>query len=678
MKAIETTVKSLFEGDKLYVVPRYQRRYAWDRQDWEQLWRAVERQYRAETAGKPGSHFIGSVVIAQRQSFPTEASNYDVIDGQQRLTTLMLLLAAIRDSIPEDETSRKRADKYVRNELESGEFLFKVRPGDADREALNLVLAGQASSTTGLMRSAYEFFIGKMRDINSESGTIDFVSMVRAATSRLEIVQILTGGADNAHRIFQTLNSTGKELTAVDLLRNHFFMLLPTHLDKAYSEHWAPLQDTVGDQFTSFLWVDLVTRPGLESVPNKADRIYSEWQTILDPLAGDEASVLTMLQELRDRGANYAAMRNANTGVAEIDARLSRLNEWRSAVHQPLTFAILERWRLRAVDTIRATTALEYVESFLVRRMLAGVPTNNLNRIFTTSVGQLNLPSYGSSDLDVATHRILSQPGKYWPSDEALIRDGLTSPFYERQQRPQRSFVLRRLEESYDGKYAPNWDACNFTIEHVMPQSPTQWWLDHLASGGETEPGQAHEDLKHTIGNLTLTCENPELGQMTFEQKCVVYLSDMMKMNDGIAHEQRWGRHEIIGRGRELLARAGAIWASPMPAEKQDDHALATGIRTVLEMLGRGRWVDQVTLSDYLDAEPSALDRALGILADDALAAIVLGPEGQLRPAVDKAGLREMALERLVEAGVIDSPSSMPAPAERRARAEDLDTPSGT
>lgn len=158
MKAIETTVKSLFEGDKLYVVPRYQRRYAWDRADWEQLWRAVERQYHAEKQGTEGGHFIGSVVIAQRQSFPTEAANYDVIDGQQRLTSLTVLLAAIRDALPVDETSRKRADKYIRNELESGEYLFKVRPGDDDRTALNSVLQhGPEASTSGLLRSAYDY-----------------------------------------------------------------------------------------------------------------------------------------------------------------------------------------------------------------------------------------------------------------------------------------------------------------------------------------------------------------------------------------------------------------------------------------------------------------------------------------------------------------------------------------
>lgn len=676
MKAIETTVKSLFEGDKLYVVPRYQRRYAWDRADWEQLWRAVERQYRAEKQGAAGGHFIGSVVIAQRQSFPTEAANYDVIDGQQRLTSLTVLLAAIRDALPVDETSRKRADKYIRNELESGEYLFKVRPGDDDRTALNSVLQhGPEASTSGLLRSAYDYFHSRVIELLSGDEDADHAALVRAATSRLEVVQILTGSEDNAHRIFQTLNSTGKELTAVDLLRNHFFMLLPGSLDAAYSSHWQPLQQTVGDHFTSFLWIDLVTRPGLESVPNKPDRIYAEWQALLDPLAGDEVAVLAMLKELHARGVNYSAMRSAATGESVIDAKLERLAEWRSAVHQPLTFAVLEHWRTRRVDTDRAAKALSFVESFLVRRMLAGVPTNNLNRIFTTAVGQLQMAAYSKSDLDVAIHRILSQPGKYWPSDEALVRDGLTSPFYERQQRPQRAFVLRRLEEDYEGKYAPNWNACNFTIEHVLPQSATMWWLDHLAEAGEAEPAQAHEALKHTIGNLTLTCENPELGQMTFKQKCDVYLADSMKMNDGIAGETRWGREEILARGRELLSRACTIWDAPMPAESQDDHALATSIRTVLEALDRGRWIDVRTLADHLDADVESVDRALEILSTEALADVVLTAGGEIREEIARTA-SSRARERLVESGVIDAADSLPAPQTRRATADDLDTTS--
>src|SRR5690606_35007649 len=212
---------------------------------------------------------------------------------------------------------------------------------------------------------------------------------------------------------------------------------------------------------------------------------------------------------------------------------------------------------------------------------------------------------------------------------EALVRDGLTSPFYERQQRPQRAFVLRRLEEDYEGKYAPNWNACNFTIEHVLPQSATMWWLDHLAEAGEAEPAQAHEALKHTIGNLTLTCENPELGQMTFKQKCDVYLADSMKMNDGIAGEARWGREEILARGRELLSRACTIWDAPMPAESQDDHALATSIRTLLEALDRGRWVYVGTLADHLDADVESVDRALEILSTEALADVVLTEAGE-------------------------------------------------
>lgn len=670
VKAGETTIKDLLEGDKLYVVPLYQRRYAWDREDWAQLWRAVQRQYEYVTTDTGTAHFIGSVVIAHRQGFPTDAPNYDVIDGQQRLTTLLILLAAVRDSLQEDDRSRQRADSFIKNSFESGEFVFKVRPGDDDRKQFNLIADGEPAQSHGLILSAYLYFSERIAELAAKSD-LDGAALVRAATSRLEVVQILTGPDDNAHRIFQTLNSTGKELTAVDLLRNHFFMLLPTRVTSAYEDLWRPLSQSVGDLFQTFLWTDLVTRRGLESVPNRSDRIYAEWQAILEPMAGDELAVLEELKRLHDRGLAYMRMRTAATGESSIDARLTRLNEWGVAVHHPLTFAVMEKWRARASDNVRSTRALEYIESFLVRRMLAGVPTNNLNRIFTTSVGQLHLEEYASEDVDVAVHRILSQPGKYWPSDEALISDGLTIPFYERQRSTQRQFILRRIEEAFAGKYAPNWNQCHFTIEHVMPQVLTGEWIDFLKQSGEGDPLDMHVRLRHSIGNLTLTCENPELGQMSLAQKQRVYANDIMKMNDDVAALDSWGEKQILDRGRLLLSRASEIWSAPLGSQKLDDYALATEMRTTIAAMPKGRWIDVSTLADYLDADPDALERSIPLL-DTTTSAVILRSDGNLRAGLSSSE-KESAVELLIEGGVIETAEALPASQETKATTGELE-----
>lgn len=676
MKAGETTIKDLLEGDKLYVVPLYQRRYAWDRDDWAQLWRAVRRQYDHEMAGGGTAHFIGSVVIAHRQGFPTDAPNFDVIDGQQRLSTLLILLSAIRDSLSEDDKSRQRADSFLKNSFETGEFVYKLRPGEDDRNQFNLIVDGQPAHAHGLILSAYTFFRDRISSLaEAEAEAVDGAALVRAATARLEVVQILTGPDDNAHRIFQTLNSTGKELTAVDLLRNHFFMLLSSQVDSAYQTYWRPLQEAVGDLFPVFLWTELVTRRGLESVPNRSDRIYAEWQAILEPMAGSEPDVLAELTDLYQRGLSYMRMRTASTGEALIDARLRRLNEWGVAVHHPLTFAVLERWRRRSADSGRTAQALSYIESFLIRRMLSGVPTNNLNRIFTTSVGQLHLPEYSSQDVDVAVHRILSQPGKYWPSNEALINDGLTIPFYERQRATQRQFILRRLEEALGGKYAPNWDFCNFTVEHVMPQTLTGGWIDYLEQHGEEDPIDMHARLRHSIGNLTLTCENPELGQMSFAEKQEIYKNDIMKMNDDVASLDCWGETEILERGRVLLARAAEIWPEPLPSQTLDDYALATEMRTTIEAMPKGRWIDVSTLADYLDADADALERAIPLM-DIRSSAYILGSDGAFRPGLPKTEL-EAALELLIESGVLESAEAMPATADTKVTTGELETPGG-
>lgn len=671
MLAQQTTIEKIFTGEKILIIPKYQRRYSWDRRDWSQLWRAVKNQYDADGDGP--SHFIGSVVIAQRDAFPTEASNYDVIDGQQRLTTLLVLLAAIASRLPAEDRNRKRVESYMRNSFEEGEFEYKVRPGEYDRENLHAILALEPAGAQGPLRSAFDQFTKWIGELAVEY-KIDYGALVRAATKRLEVVQILSGPDDNAHRIFQTLNSTGKELKAVDLLRNHFFMLLPTRVDQAYDGHWRPIELLLGEQFAQFLWTDIVTRRGLESTPNETQRIYAEWQRILDPMAGSEERVLEELRELQLKAESFAQMRSASTGEVALDSALRRLIEWGVAVHQPLTFAVLSRWRRREATTLQAARAIEYIESFLVRRMLVGMATNNLNRLFTTSVGQLATEAFAHSDIDVAVHRILSQPGKYWPADETVQIDGPRAPFYLRQRFTQRSFVLRRLEESFTGKYAPDWAACKFTVEHVLPQSPTVWWLKHLADADpDQDPNLIHADLVHTIGNLTLTCENPELGQMTLEQKRIIYRADGLKMNDGIADEPRWTRTEILERSRDLLVRACKIWVSPMPEEKQDDHALATEARTVLERLGRGIWVDEESLAEYMEADIDSLRRALILLGSDPLAALVLTRDGEL-PAWRSGTDREAAAVQLVEAGVFEHPHATTAAAASVASFEAMDT----
>jgi hypothetical protein len=652
MKAGETTVKDLLEGDKLFVIPAYQRRYAWTKTEWEPLWRAVSRQYRDQTGG--GSlqgHFIGSVVYASRQAFGTDAPNFDLIDGQQRMTSILLLLRAIRDAAPADSAAQKRAEAFMGNQFETGDNAFKVYPGEHDRGNVHAVLRGDIERSGGLPLSAYRYFRERIDELGSE-GAIDFSVLLRSATGRLEVVQILTGPGDNAHRIFQTLNSTGKELSAVDLLRNHFFMLLPTAVDAAYATFWKPMEERLGESFQTFLWVDLVTRVGLEGVPNRSDRIYAEWQVILDDYSGDEAAVMRVLGDLEARSAAYVQMTMAATGEPTIDRLLRHLRDWGAAVHAPLTFLILERWRAREADTTRVVAALDCIESFLVRRMLAGVPTNNLNRIFTTSVGQL-APS--SEDIDVAVRRILSQPGKYWPSDEAIQREGLTIPFYERQRATQRQFILRRLEERISAPYRVDWQACHFTIEHVLPQGITDWWKQHLLESGEQEPVKAHEELRHTLGNLTLTCENPALGQMNLSGKAQFFMADPVKMNDSIAEQASWTRQQILERGGWLLGEAAQLWVAPIPAEELDDLAVATSVRVALESMPDGRWIPINVLMEHLEATQDQLQRALESLASLEAAERVLSPSGALRPDQDHAGRRGTALAHLLAQGVVST-----------------------
>lgn len=658
MQARETALKELLEGDKLYVVPKYQRRYAWQRGDWEHLWNAVERQYGILQSGADApKHFLGSIVYGSHPFFPTEAPNFQVIDGQQRLATLMILLSALRDGIDDDQL-RDKVDSHVRNRYEP-KYDHKFLAGEQDRHSFDRLFAGEAEKSSGLPLSGYSYMTSRIAELAERDADFDPNLLLRAAVERLEVVQILTGTNDNAHRIFQTLNSTGKALSAVDLLRNHFFMLLPNQVDQAYSEIWSPMEKRLGERFGNFLWIELVCRPGFESVPNKTERIYASWQTILDPMAGDEGRVLAELRTLADRAEWYGHLREPSTGHGSLDAALSELVAWGTEVHYPLSFLVLERLRSRSIDSDSAAEALTFVLGFLCRRMLAGIPTNNLNRIFTTSVGQLS--EIAGADFGRHVRRVLSQPGKYWPGDEVLTANVLKNSFYETQRAAQRQFVLRRLEARRAEPYAPDWQFCNFTVEHIMPKKATDWWVEHLRDSGEEDPIRAHEELAHTLGNLTVTCENSALGTMNFGEKKAIYASDIVKMNSDIAEEEQWAREEIRRRSERLAELAVDIWAGPLESTELELHELASEIRGVLLNLPEGRWTTASAMAEFLDRSADVVSDALQLLGANPERALVLDDDGSIPVPTWADQPADELLAELVGRGVIQTADETPS-----------------
>lgn len=436
MQVGESTLKQLIEGEKQFQVPLYQRQYAWESSQLSQLWEDVLDQYDLLTPDEGGrvdsrapTHFLGSLVLAPSPQIHAHGvTGFLVIDGQQRLTTLLLALAALRDHIaPDDPTATERFnERYLVNKYGEGSSFYRLLPTQDDRPAFFACVDGaHPAKLRGGIGAAYSFFRARLTQLGPDNEPLDSQRLEVVLRQRLQFVAITADANDNVHRIFESLNDRGVRLTQADLLRNYVFMLLPTKAEAVYRHVWQPMQSKLSpSQLETLVFVDLVVR-GRTTI--KRPDIYRAQQDRLRPLEGDEARVEAEVRELARRADLFRRIvQPEEEEDPQIRATLIRLDRWGASTTYPLLLHLYILWEDRRCSRDEVIEAMSYVESFLVRRMIAGVPTNNLNRVFSALVSQLR------QDLPIAeaVRYALSGPRKYWPSDGRLRNAIKSQPFY--------------------------------------------------------------------------------------------------------------------------------------------------------------------------------------------------------------------------------------------------------
>jgi uncharacterized protein with ParB-like and HNH nuclease domain len=264
--ARETTLQELLEGSKQYQVPLYQRTYSWTKVQLERLWEDITKVAEDRSTQPKATHFIGSLVLAPSPSNgPAGVQEFLVVDGQQRLTTLSILLCAIRDhrSATEDVEHKERINQqYLLNKWKPEQQRLKLVPTQADRSAYLACLdcAPQAGGSDPV-GSAYRFFTAQLIAADDPDDLADIERIEDAVISGLALVSVTAQQGDNAHRIFESLNNTGLRLTQGDLLRNYLFMRMPTRGEAVYQSLWLPLQNLLSSSELELLfWLDLVQR----------------------------------------------------------------------------------------------------------------------------------------------------------------------------------------------------------------------------------------------------------------------------------------------------------------------------------------------------------------------------------------------------------------------------------
>ncbi|MDQ3662414.1 MAG: DUF262 domain-containing protein [Actinomycetota bacterium] len=635
MQVGESTLITLIEGQKQFQVPLYQRQYAWVDSQLSQLWDDVLEQYDLLTPDEAGAiehsaptHFLGSVVLAPSPMIQAHGVNsFLVIDGQQRLTTLLLALCALRDHMGSKPTVERFNELYLINKYEKGLAYYRLLPTQSDRESFFACIRSDDSKRDGGVGSAYRFFRKRLTQPGPDNLPLNCERLENVIRQRLRFVAITAQASDNVHRIFESLNDRGVRLTQADLLRNYVFMLLPTKAEEVYKQVWQPMQEMLTPaQLETLVFVDLVLR-GKTTI--KRQDIYRGQQDRLRPFEGDENAVEAEVFELSRRARFFQRMVQPQTEPnLAIRAALERLNRWGASTTYPLLLHLYDLLDRGVTSSEEIVTVLGYVESFLVRRMLAVVPTNNLNRIFSALVPQLpeDMP------LAEAVRHALSGERKYWPSDRRLREAIRSQPFYYQGRQDQKMLVFRRLEESYEHKEQIDWEEVALSIEHVMPQSLTDEWRETLAVEGD-DPESIHAELLHTLGNLTITAYNSELSNDPIERKSQILGDSHLELNRAVMPVGRWGQREILARADELADRAVKIWPAPLSGVVDAPEGRDwSRVHATLAALPPGRWTTYTDLAELIGHAPGPLGQYITSTPGLLNSHRVLNARGQVAP----------------------------------------------
>ena len=542
-------------GDQ-YRVPFFQRAYSWQRKDWVRLWDDLTDLLESDVRSE---HFLGSLVCTPLPHVPGEVNGYQLIDGQQRLTTLSVMLCAIADVLAEggraDAAGETRED-FLIHRRKKGDERYKVLPRPGDKEFLAALIDGSVptESKDGRIAEAYRFLRKRIASGVAQEG-LDFAERLRAVvTHGLQIV-VITIDQEDPYEIFESLNSTGLPLSEADLVRNYVFMKVPVEEQEAFDgTSWAPIEGFFdGHPRGQARALEDFYRAYLASFGGyiKRGRTYATFkdrfeERQLDPgRLADELRRFLSYEELladTDTGADPALRRVLADFVAM---------EARTAV--PLVFALLEGERAGHWATEKTVGSLRDLVSFLLRRALCRESTRPYGRWFAVAVDELM--EHGPEGL---RDYFLSRG---WPDDVALVRELVSFPIYKREFIKARHLLLR-LEERLGHKERV--DPSTLTVEHVMPQKIAsgtngQAWKEMLGEDWK----EVHAELLHTLGNLTLTGYNPELSNRAFGEKRGHLRTSNLLLNQHFADRDSWDAGSIQDRSEALGVEISGLWPRP-------------------------------------------------------------------------------------------------------------------
>jgi uncharacterized protein with ParB-like and HNH nuclease domain len=593
MKANETTFQHVIEGTKQYIVPLFQRPYCWDKAQWETLWNDLVDM---QDVGCPRSHFIGSIVTLQTQSVPEGVPKFLLIDGQQRLTTTFILLTLLRDTARREgrvELADEIEQTLLVNRFKKGDDHVKLLPTQSDRPAFLQLVQNPGTVSSGRIGAAYSFLDRKLR-----SAGIDVEALKGIIVERLAVVSIMLGSEDNPYLVFESLNAKGERLTQADLIRNFFFLKIHTdHQEDMHTKYWLPMQEALGEQLTEFIRHYLIGQDGSFL---RGDSVYFR---LKERLGGGDA--VELLQTLHRAALNYERLLSPKVEPErELSESLAALGRLDVTTVYPFLLRCYDDLVSGRLSADEFSSVVHVIENYVVRRFVCFIPTNQFNKIFPGLYNQIRREAHSSILAGVKS--ILS--GRGYPKDvefrKALVENGL---YGSGDRQAKIRFILERIERHLAGKEPPRLETVS--VEHVMPQTLTVFWRDHLGEDWET----AHALWLHTLGNLTLTGYNSEMSNDDFSAKRQRLVDGTLHLNKLFSKFDSWRAADIRARAETLVEPVLSIWPYFGADQPQELVSPPRGRRpTELRILGKtcavSTWRDVLenTVNEVVEIDPDA------------------------------------------------------------------------
>ena len=569
MKATEANLLKFLRKSPQFVIPIYQRNYSWTAAQCRQLWSDLMRAGRDE---KVQAHFIGSIVYVERGlSSVTSQEALLVIDGQQRLTTSTLLIAGLAKhfetqglgELLDAFSNKKLRNYYLLNPDEEGERHFKLILSETDKDTLLAILQNTPMPAEASSRITENYALFQEL-ISANQGELEAICQ---GLAKLVIVDVsLDRAQDNPQLIFESMNSTGLELSQADLIRNYILMGLEPKLQtELYKTYWRPMERAFGQaayvvHFDAFMRHYLTAKTG--EIPNVRE-VYVAFKGFARGLKGDTRDLVA---DIHAYASYYCAMALGTESDDPLKQAFHDLRELKVDVAYPFLLDVYHDYKQGRLTSDEVLRIVRLVESYVFRRAICAIPTNSLNKTFAGMSRTLKKDRYLES---VQAAFLLLPSYRRFPSDDEFQRDVKVRDLYNFRSR---GYWLRRFENHGRKERVMVED---YTIEHILPQNEalSKEWQAELG----TEWQRIQQDWLHTLGNLTLTGYNSEYSDHPFAYKRdqvtdkdgnpVGFAHSPLKLNLGLGKVNQWDEAAIKARADRLAADAAKVWGAPQLAD---------------------------------------------------------------------------------------------------------------